>query len=133
MTKETQWVFFPQTLYELLPYGYLLTGSLVSLTMDSGLARFWGLVLYGLGALVWILRSRHRRRDRPRTNRRHGLFLPGSIYESLPFFYIAIALLLIPLVGSIEALTVGVIFVLLGCQRLSLRVRHRRHDWIMPG
>jgi len=75
--------------YEALPYAYILTGSTVLITQNSLLAWASGLLLYAVGAIIWLLRARYRCAPAAPTRR---VKLPVTAYEAAPFIYIAAGL-----------------------------------------
>ena len=84
----------PKPIYEFKPYFYLLLGSWC-LLFYSGWVIVSGMVLYTLGAWLWILRSDYRRvnhRQPLEAIQRH--YWSDLVYELLPFGYIFTALVL---------------------------------------
>ncbi len=129
----------PRTLYELLPWAYLLVGAAILLMINTPLAYLSGGLFYLAGALTWVQRSeyrrqdrsisyRHRRRVRRTSAQRRRLPLPFWLYESLPFVYIGVGILL---VASAEGAVVYLSAIMLwsaGGLILYLRTGFRDHQ-----
>ncbi|WP_354622761.1 hypothetical protein [Psychromonas sp. MME2] len=79
--------------YELIPYAYLSIGGVSAISIDSILGLFSGIALYGLGALVWMMRFHYRHPAKANFYRR-GTLLPEAIYEFKPFILLACSLFL---------------------------------------
>ena len=115
----------PKPLYEIIPYLYLGGGALGILFLDNAIGWACGGLLYGAGALVWVLRSNHRRRDRTadfggqwwRTN---------SLYEFRPFALIAAALILMVSFNHLLVFLAAVALCLLGLYQFGLRHQSRQ-------
>ncbi|WP_207062628.1 hypothetical protein [Motiliproteus sp. SC1-56] len=138
----------PKPLYEALPYGIFALGSLCWLLSERPLVVVLGIVLYCLGALLWVWRTHYRRRDRVRANLvdkvrsqrlkprfRHWVW-PRALYEAMPFAYIAAGFVLATLLSrdatsgsatlSSSLLLMATLLLLLsGVTVLVLRGRHR--------
>ncbi len=94
----------PKFFYEALPYGCFLLGSGFWLLGQSPLEIFAGMLLFGVSAWQWILRTGYRRHDRVSANivghnprvrpRWRRVILPQLLYELMPFIYIAFAYLI---------------------------------------
>ncbi|WP_421865543.1 hypothetical protein [Motiliproteus sp.] len=116
----------PKSVYELKPYFYLVSGAWI-LLFYSGVLLVIGLLLYFLGAWIWVLRSDYRRLNHrsPQTPvNRH--YWNDPLYELLPFGYILAALLLIGLRQDILMLLSAVLLLGSGLLVLRIRVVNRR-------
>lgn len=115
----------PTLLYEALPLIYVSSGSVMLTIGQSSLTLTAAVLLYFAGACIWIMRSENRRTDR-RVGPSHKLiFLPETLYEFKPFFYLFIGLLLI---RNEEFIIAGalIIFWALLCE--IRRSRNRQHQ-----
>jgi len=131
MLQSTQ--HLPRWLYESLPVCYMLAAALVLMLLPNpfGLLAFGS--LYCCGALIWCLRSFHRRTDPPA----RFLFyvkpwiLPTPLYELLPFLVTALGLLLLSdLVGISPLKLLALPLLAYGALRLTQRSHHRRHKLV---
>lgn len=93
---EDKTLHLPKSLYELLPYAYLLLGAVLIAGLDSPVAYASGALLYMAGAAVWVVRSSHRRKNSNDKiqNRRGRVVFPEKLYEFLPFVYMGLGLVL---------------------------------------
>ncbi len=92
----------PKPIYEALPFCYFFVGSGLWLFGDSAMEIAAGILLYVASAQQWILRTNNRRPDRIKAklvgrSRNQSLdpshnkpVLPRSLYEAMPFIYIAL-------------------------------------------
>lgn len=118
----------PKSIYELKPYFYLVSGSWI-LLFYSGLLLVVGLLLYLLGAWIWVLRSDYRRLNHRQPQSpidRH--YWSDPVYELLPFGYILGALILIGLRQDILMLLSAALLFGAGLLVLRVRVLKRRQD-----
>lgn len=112
----------PKPLYESLPYFSLVTGALSVVFPTDILQAASGLLLYWVGAFVWIIRSQHRRID----NNSYPLLnanslpwhktshLPEPIYEAMPFIYILSGSLILRYSPHLPAIFAGFTLLTLG-------------------
>ncbi len=86
----------PKSLYEILPYTYLLLGAMLIVSLDSPFTYASGALLYMAGAAVWVVRSSHRRKNNSQEiqNRRGLVVFPEKLYEFLPFAYMGLGIVL---------------------------------------
>lgn len=114
----------PVLLYEALPLIYLSSGSIILVIGQSALALTAAILLYYAGTFTWIMRSENRRTDR-RTGPSHKfIFLPETLYEFKPFFYLFIGLLLL---RNEAFLIVAALIIFWALLCVFRRIRHRRH------
>ncbi|MCW8884297.1 MAG: hypothetical protein OQK12_03455 [Motiliproteus sp.] len=83
--------------YEVLPYVYIVIGILVVIALDSPLTYLSGALFYTAGSAVWVMRSAYRRKNSRKevSNRQGRVLFPEKVYEYLPFFYIAVGIMLV--------------------------------------
>ncbi|QSX41623.1 hypothetical protein [Shewanella cyperi] len=112
-------------LYELLPYLYMSLGAIVMLTFPALIAQLAAGLLLLAGALVYALRSDHRRTDP--TRRRKPGFWPFWVYELLPFAWLAAALQLFQQDQNKTQLMLALIMTTWGLYLLARRSLHRHH------
>lgn len=95
-TLEDNALHLPKSLYELLPYAYLLLGAMLIIGLNSPVAYASGALLYMAGAAVWVVRSSHRRKNSNNKiqNRRGLVVFPEKLYEFLPFAYMGLGIVL---------------------------------------
>lgn len=117
----------PHRLYEFLPYAYMLAGVTVLWWLDNVLAAFSALLLITAGALVWILRSDHRRQDVTEGVHRQGRW-PFWFYELQPFVYASAGLLLWRFSHNLYFIPSAMILLVVGLQIWLMRSLHRRHQ-----
>lgn len=117
----------PNRLYEVLPYSYICLGSLSMLLLDNYVAVISGVILIVAGALVWILRSDHRRRDCNNHSSRHGS-LPFWLYELQPFIYATGGLLLWQTSNNQYFYPSALVLIVVGLQIWLMRNSQRRHQ-----
>ncbi len=116
----------PKPLYELIPYLYLLTGSAIIVGL-GGYTTPVGLLLFAMGAWLWLMRSDYRRinRRQPLGGKR-SFFLSRALYELLPFGYVLLGLLIFGLLDHPLRLFSGPLMVALGLAVLMLRSSQRK-------
>ena len=122
-------------IYEMLPYLYMGFGALVFWVVPPGLAHAFGILLYAMGALVWVLRSNARRVDRHRHRRArsqvgHPLFVSFALYELYPFVVSGLALWLMGARPSWAVITLGAVIVTYAVWLVVQRAEGRGHGWI---
>ncbi len=115
----------PKPLYEMLPFSYLIAGSLLISISDRPLLFFSGSLFFLAGASVWILRSAFRRITTPFPPMSVLLVIPEVIYESLPFAYLFIGMFLLKAASDLTVLIVAGILIGIGLIRLMQRSVHR--------
>ncbi len=125
-------------IYEPLPVAYLLIAIGVVFWIDNSLALISGALFYCAGAMIWVRRSVFRRDQRIkakkghshiRTRATHSSFnLPESVYELLPFAYIATGFMIFYIQPDRLGLVLTGLCCFAGCLILALRStnRHRR-------
>jgi hypothetical protein len=86
-----------------------------------------GVLLIVAGALVWILRSDHRRRDLHNESSRHGT-LPFWLYELQPFMYVTGGLLLWQTSDNQYFYPSALVLIVVGLQIWLMRNSQRRHQ-----
>ncbi|QSX38061.1 hypothetical protein [Shewanella sedimentimangrovi] len=112
-------------LYELLPYLYMSLGAIVMLTFPALMAQLAAGLLFLAGALVYALRSDHRRTD-PERRRKPG-FWPFWVYELLPFIWLAAAILLFRDGTNKTQMLLAVVLMTWSIYLLGRRTLHRHH------
>lgn len=115
-----------QRVYEILPYVYMASGVLAMLVLTNLVAVFSGLLLILAGALVWILRSDHRRGDQMYQNSGRGR-VPFWLYELQPFIYASGGLLLWQLGNNSYLYPSALILLVVGIQIWIMRATQRKH------
>jgi len=115
----------PKPVYEVLPYIYLIAGSVIIAALPGG-AIAAGLLLYAFGAWLWLVRS-----DRRRLNSRHPksvgsrFYWGDSLYELQPFLYILLGVLVVGQLQHDIRLLMGPLMVLAGVVVLTIRASAR--------
>lgn len=117
----------PNRVYEGLPYIYISTGVLAMSLLGNFVAVLSGLILIVAGALVWILRSDHRRGDLKHSSARHGL-LPFWLYELQPFVYATGGLLLWQMSSNQYLYPSALVLIVVGLQIWLMRSSQRKHQ-----
>lgn len=118
----------PAKLYEAIPYTYVAVGSAMILAFDKWLALLSGLLIAGAGAVIWVLRSDHRRSDIKNARQKYGGVLPFWLYEMLPFTYAMSALCLFMLSNNIYLYPFAMLLLVIGVQLWLLRSSYRKHQ-----
>lgn len=116
----------PNRVYEMLPYLYIGTGALALSFLGNYLAVLSGLILIIAGALVWILRSEHRRGDVTPSMTQHGS-IPFWLYELQPFVYATGGLLLWQLSSNKYLYPSALVLIVVGMQIWLMRNSQRKH------
>lgn len=117
----------PNHLYEVLPYVYISIGALAMSLLAHFVAVLSGLILIVAGALVWILRSDHRRGDLKYNPPHHGS-IPFWIYELQPFVYATGGLLLWQLSSNQYLYPSALVLIVVGLQIWLMRNSQRKHQ-----
>ena len=117
----------PSPLYEALPYGYMAAGTTAVVLTPGYIAALSGVLLMVAGALVWILRSDHRRGDRQYFHSRGGE-LPFWFYEMQPFVYVITGLLCWQLTQNQFVYPSALILMVVGAQVFVMRNIQRKHQ-----
>jgi hypothetical protein len=117
----------PGPLYEALPYGYMAAGTTAVVLTPGYIAALSGVLLIIAGALVWILRSEHRRGDRQYFQQRSGE-LPFWFYEMQPFAYVIAGLLCWQLSQNQFVYPSALILIVVGTQIFVMRNSQRKHQ-----
>ncbi|SNY54589.1 hypothetical protein SAMN06297280_2686 [Arsukibacterium tuosuense] len=116
----------PTTIYEPLPYSYMVAGLVGMMVLPSALGVASGALLFLAGALVWIVRSEHRREDDVFADRKNGP-VPFWGYELLPFACLLLALTIFVLPLSQLFYPSAAILLIVGMQLWITRNMQRRH------
>lgn len=114
----------PKFLYEAVPWFCLGFGTSAYLIMDIWFAKVFALVLYAMGAWIWILRSNYRRSDR-KSRRIEGSRVGFAFYEALPFIYVGVSVFIWGLSENFWFLPSSVLFLLAASQIFILRKMNR--------
>lgn len=114
----------PHWLYERLPALYLLTATGIILLTRIPVLGLIGALLFVAGALIWMMRSCYRRTDLILFPAKQW-FKPEWLYEAQPFIWLAVALLLSHLPGTLALL--ALLPGLWACHCLWARHHHRHH------
>lgn len=114
----------PKSVYETLPYMYLGGGMSEVVYFDSMVAMFSGVLFFVAGAMVWVMRSNHRRKDVEIKRKQHGRF-PEAVYEFVPFMYLALGTALLAFGGTPLFYPSAALFVAAGAQTLIVRSIYR--------
>ena len=117
----------PGPLYEALPYGYMAAGTTAVVLTPGYMAAVSGVLLMIAGALVWILRSDHRRGDRQYFQQKGGE-LPFWFYEMQPFAYVIAGLLCWQLSQNQFVYPSALILMVVGTQVFVMRNSQRKHQ-----
>ncbi|OBP14015.1 hypothetical protein A5320_15245 [Rheinheimera sp. SA_1] len=117
----------PNRVYEVLPYVYISTGAVAMSLLGHLVAVLSGLILIVAGALVWILRSDHRRGDLKHSTSHHGS-LPFWLYELQPFVYATGGLLLWQLSSNKYMYPSALVLIVVGLQIWLMRNSQRKHQ-----
>ncbi len=115
----------PQRIYESLPYAYLVLGLAILCSVKNPYALASSFLFVLAGAVVWIVRSEHRRKRHRLTGQLHG-FLPFWCYELLPFSYLTLGLSLLVYSDNLMMYPSAVILTVIGLQVWTLRALQRR-------
>lgn len=119
---------WPEKVYEVLPYAYVAAGIGVMVGVDSVLAFAAGAVMAAAGAVVWVLRSDHRRSDIKNAREKYGGVLPFWLYELLPFSYFMLAVMLFAGSDNMYFYPFAMILLVIGVQLWLLRSSYRKHQ-----
>jgi hypothetical protein len=119
-------VMISAKIYEPLPYSYMLAGLVSMAFLPSLFGVLSGGLLFMAGALVWIVRSEHRREDKVFADRKNGP-LPFWGYELLPFVCLLLALTIFMLPFNQFYYPSAVILLVVGLQLWLTRTMQRRH------
>lgn len=117
----------PSKMYEALPYFYLATAVVVLLNYSDYLAVVCAMLLMIAGAVVWILRSDHRRSDIKGARYKYGGRLPFWFYEMLPFNCVMGALVLFAVSDNMYLYPFAMILLGVGMHLWLLRTSYRKH------
>ncbi|ABL99110.1 hypothetical protein SHAM105786_08250 [Shewanella amazonensis] len=113
-------------LYESLPYLCMLCATATLLWQQNTLALAAGLLLFFVGARVYILRSDNRRTDPARKRKKGGL--PKGLYELLPFACLALSFVLLAQPGSAWLIFPALMLLAYGLYVLASRSSYRDHQ-----
>lgn len=113
-------------LYEILPLGYIIFGSTSMLLLEEGWALFAAFTIFYLGTKVYNMRSQNRRTD-PMRKRKKGA-IPTTLYNSLPFLYLLIAVIILKSSASILGVGISLSLVSYSLYVLMKRSAYRRHQ-----
>lgn len=115
----------PQRIYESLPYVYMSLGLAILCSVKNPYAFSSALLFVLAGAVVWVVRSEHRRTRHRLSSQVHGM-LPFWCYELLPFSYLTLGLSLLAYSENTRMYPSAVILTVLGLQVWTLRALQRR-------
>ena len=115
----------PQRIYESLPYVYMSLGLAILCSVKNPYAFSSALSFVLAGAVVWVVRSEHRRTRHRLSSQVHGM-LPFWCYELLPFSYLTLGLSLLAYSENTLMYPSAVILTVLGLQVWTLRALQRR-------
>jgi hypothetical protein len=115
----------PQRIYESLPYVYMSLGLAILCSVKNPYAFSSALLFVLAGAVVWVVRSEHRRTRHRLSAQVHGM-LPFWCYELLPFSYLTLGLSLLAYSENTLMYPSAVILTVLGLQVWTLRALQRR-------
>ncbi len=116
----------PKAIYELKPYLYLVGGSVIIVFL-SGMAIPAGILLYALGAWLWLMRSEYRRVNARQPNAVGARFYwNDTLYELQPFMYILGGLMAIGQLQHGIRFLVGALLILTGCIVIGVRTSQRK-------
>tara|TARA_B100001059_G_scaffold109412_1_gene109294 strand:+ start:51816 stop:52148 length:333 start_codon:yes stop_codon:yes gene_type:complete len=104
----------------------MLAGLISMVLLPSLLGMMSGTLLFMAGALVWIVRSEHRREDDVFAERKKGP-VPFWGYELLPFVCLLSALIIFTMPFSQLYYPSAVILLIVGVQLWLTRNLQRRH------
>ena len=114
-------------LYELKPHACLLSGCLLLSTTANPFFLSAGLLLFGSGSILWVLRSEYRRTDEPHFIPANELLIyPPWLYEFLPFIYILTGIGLIRYNSTQWFVISGSAFIFWALYCLIKRTSHRQ-------
>lgn len=122
----------PEKMYEMVPYAYVGSGIGIMLGFDSWYTLLAGVLMAAAGAVVWVLRSDHRRSDIKDARHKYGGVLPFWLYELLPFSYFMLALLLFVVSDNVYLYPFAMILLVIGVQLWGLRSSYRKHQRPAP-
>ena len=80
-----------QPIYEKLPFLYFIISTCLLINGESIALMLSALLFYGAACVTLVTRSQHRRLDKPSTLKEYAL--PNVVYEYMPYFFGAIAIL----------------------------------------
>ncbi|MNC30753.1 hypothetical protein D3C75_790460 [compost metagenome] len=114
----------PPWIYEQLPLLYLLLSAVLWFFAHSPLLWLAAILLFVVGALLWMMRSNYRRSDLVIYPAKRWL-QPEWYYEALPFLWLALGLVLLRQPDTTALL--ALLPCLWGGRCLWTRRRHRHH------
>ena len=114
----------PPWIYEQLPLLYLLLSAVLWFFAHSPLLWLAAILLFVVGALLWMLRPNYRRPDLVSYPAKRWL-QPEWYYEALPFLWLALGLVLLRQPDTTALL--ALLPCLWGGRCLWTRRRHRHH------
>lgn len=104
-------MFLPKAVYEPLPYLYFALSIFIIVQQSHWVLALSALLFYLAGCVVLIKRSENRRKDTQRKTLNH-FRLPVTLYEFLPFIYIACAVaVVVNTVTPVPQIVASAIFV----------------------
>jgi hypothetical protein len=112
-------------IYELLPFTYMAIGGLSLLYLEPQYAIAAAVLVYLLGARIYILRSNNRRTDLKR-KRKQGI-MPSTLYNYLPFICILAASALYRFVPKDSTVLIAICLLTYGLYILIRRASYRNH------
>ncbi|WP_210395685.1 hypothetical protein [Motiliproteus sediminis] len=125
-----------RTVYEALPYAYIVLASLLLVTQDAAPAWMIGIALYYWGARVWLMRSNARC---ARATTRKRVSLPSAWYEAAPFVYLLAGLVCGQIYSHVEVaqlqpmtLAASAMFLFAGLSSWMMRIIRRDFHRLTP-
>ena len=113
--------------YELLPYSYMIVGTVSLFLLEPSYALVASTVVYLYGAHVYNLRSKNRRTD-PKRKRKTGA-IPETLYGLLPFIYVFSALSLYRFYPRDSSTLFALCLVTYGAYLIMRRSSYRHHKY----
>ncbi|MCH4293294.1 hypothetical protein MJ923_03105 [Shewanella sp. 3B26] len=119
-----------RALYEPLPHACMLAAAITLIWHQSPLSLAAGLLLFFMGARIYIMRSENRRTD-PARKRKKGR-LPKFVYELFPFACLALSVLLLGMSGNGWHIMPSLALMAYGLYVLASRANYRHHQIPTP-
>ncbi|MGI2168997.1 hypothetical protein ACROAE_02155 [Shewanella sp. MF05960] len=113
--------------YELLPYSYMIVGTVSLFLLEPSYALVASIVVYLYGAHVYNLRSKNRRTD-PKRKRKPGA-VPETLYGLMPFIYVFSALSLYRFYPRDSSTLFALCLVTYGVYLMMRRSSYRHHKY----
>lgn len=120
----------PKAIYEGLPYVYLFSSLALLTSQDNWVILVFAWLLYTGGSITWVLRSDARRVNKRMPEGNKSLFLHEDIYESLPFLFIGVGVLVMRFLEGELYFYGGFGLMAYGGYVLAIRITRRKISWI---